>query len=76
MWAVQISGKVLFLYVGRAALLDEASLAGRLGLGGIWTALNIIVHHSTLSEPGSFLRNALMVLRSHVLDRPLCFCYY
>lgn len=75
-WAVQISGKVLHLYVGRAALLDEASLAGRLGLGGIWTALNIIVHHSTLSEPGSFLRNALMVLRSHVLDRPLYFCYY
>lgn len=47
-WAVQIPGKVLHLYVRRAALLDEVSLAGRLGLGGIWTALNIIVHHSTL----------------------------
>lgn len=66
MWAVQIPGKVLHLYVGRAALLDEVSLAGRLGLGGIWTAFNIIVHHPILSERGS----------SYVLDRPPCFCYY
>lgn len=60
-----------------SSLLLKDSFAGwsilswSFGLTCIWFAFNIVFHPSSLSRPGRFLRNALMVLHSHVQNRPL-----